>query len=73
MLDLQKALGNLLGGPVEELNLEQLIERLPDAWKVNRMGSVFGVATQVGILDRKDLANLIWVQGNWRHRGDGKS
>ncbi len=71
--DLQKALANLMGEPMEQLNLEQLIERLPEAWKVNRMGSVFGVCTQIGILDKRDLANYVWVTANWRRRGDGKS
>lgn len=70
--DLQKALGNLLGEPVETLDLPTLLEKLPEAWRVNRMGSVFGVCVQAGIFDRTDLANYVWVTANWKKRNDGK-
>lgn len=66
--DLAKIITNLLGEEADVAALPTLFPRLLDAWRANRMERLFQICFQIGILDRADLANWLWVKTAMRKK-----
>jgi len=62
--DILKVAENLLGKTLSELD-SKVVKDIQVSWKTNRLDTAFAVLLELGILDRQDVANLIWIKTNW--------